>query len=1019
MGDLRGSGWRKWDLHVHTPDSIEQQYAGADAWERFIVDLEQLPPEFKVLGINDYIFVDGYKKVQGYKSAGRLKNIDLLLPVVELRLNQFGGTDGALSRINFHVLFSDEIGADTIQDQFLSSLTSAYELSPQYVGKLNWKAAPTRKSIADLGQLIRDSVPKDRLKDYGSPLEEGFRNLNFKLDQVKELLDRHYFRHRYLTAVGKTEWADLKWTNQSVAEKKNLINSVDMVFMSAATVESCIRSRDKLRAENVNSKLLDCSDAHAFSSSAVKDRIGKCFTWIKGDTSFSGLTHALKEYDERVELRGTPAKVTHANSNRTKYIDTIEIRKNPGSELRESWFDDKLPLNIGLVAVIGNKGSGKSALTDTIALLGNSHHTNRSSFLNERRFRSNEDALSKHFAATLGWCDGTKLSKNLSASVDTSKPEYVRYIPQNFLEDLCNMKPGGSETDFDKELKKVIFSHVADGDRLETQTLDDLIALRHSQTAKTLQMLRSETKDLNAKIIALEDQASPEAKKKLEGFLQAKQAELTAHEASRPAEVQQPATDLVGDRTNKTITSRIAASETERDQLTAQITSTEAAVRKLAQRLAAADRLLARLDNLTRTIEAFALEATQDLATTGLTIAEVAQATIKKEPVLAKRDAWTKEKAALELQLNGDDPNSLVAQRRTLDQLLITLRQQLDAPNQQYQAYRAAIEVWEKKRQELIGAPTKVGSIEFLKKQVSDLGNLPAQLKATREQRTLKVRETWTQLSDLATHYRQLYAPVQKFIERHPIAKNKLNLRFEVSIVQTGFMESFLPLIDHRVAGSFCGALEAEAALRSLFDTSDFNTQDNALRFVDRIEALLGEDARGDETPRPKVLVASQLKKREKALPDLYDLIYSLEYLAPRYVLRLGDKELHQLSPGEKGALLLIFYLLVDGEDIPLVIDQPEENLDNHTVFDLLVPSIKDARQRRQIIIVTHNPNLAVVCDAEQVIHATLDKAAGNRIKYKSGSIEHPDINKAIVDVLEGTMPAFQNRDDKYMRGSP
>jgi len=66
------------------------------------------------------------------------------------------------------------------------------------------------------------------------------------------------------------------------------------------------------------------------------------------------------------------------------------------------------------------------------------------------------------------------------------------------------------------------------------------------------------------------------------------------------------------------------------------------------------------------------------------------------------------------------------------------------------------------------------------------------------------------------------------------------------------------------------------------------------------------------------------------------------------------------------------------------------------------------------MIIVTHNPNLAVVCDAEQIVCASLDKAANYRMEYLSGSIENPTINKAIVDILEGTRPAFNNRDSKY-----
>ncbi len=128
----------------------------------------------------------------------------------------------------------------------------------------------------------------------------------------------------------------------------------------------------------------------------------------------------------------------------------------------------------------------------------------------------------------------------------------------------------------------------------------------------------------------------------------------------------------------------------------------------------------------------------------------------------------------------------------------------------------------------------------------------------------------------------------------------------------------------------------------------------------------------------------------------------------------MDDKELSELSPGEKGTLLLVFYLLIDKSDVPLIIDQPEHNLDNETIYDLLVPAIKEARQKRQIILVTHNPNLAVVCDSDQVVCAAIDKTAGYIVSYTSGAIENPTINRRIVEVLEGTMPAFDNRGMKY-----
>jgi hypothetical protein len=78
----KGSEWRKWDLHIHTPYSIIQNYGGDTQWDKFIEALEQLPREVKVIGINDYYFIDGYEKVMHYKNQGRLSNIEKIFSVL-------------------------------------------------------------------------------------------------------------------------------------------------------------------------------------------------------------------------------------------------------------------------------------------------------------------------------------------------------------------------------------------------------------------------------------------------------------------------------------------------------------------------------------------------------------------------------------------------------------------------------------------------------------------------------------------------------------------------------------------------------------------------------------------------------------------------------------------------------------------------------------------------------------------------------------------------------------------------
>lgn len=111
--------------------------------------------------------------------------------------------------------------------------------------------------------------------------------------------------------------------------------------------------------------------------------------------------------------------------------------------------------------------------------------------------------------------------------------------------------------------------------------------------------------------------------------------------------------------------------------------------------------------------------------------------------------------------------------------------------------------------------------------------------------------------------------------------------------------------------------------------------------------------------------------------------------------------------------MLLIFYLALSKESKPIIIDQPEDNLDNQSVYSKLVPCICRAKQKRQVIIVTHNPNIAVACDAEQIIYCE-KKADASQIRYESGAIENPAIRNHVVDVLEGTMPAFDLRRLKY-----
>jgi ABC-type cobalamin/Fe3+-siderophores transport system ATPase subunit len=348
-----------------------QSYGGPAAWDRFIEALSKLPPEFKVLGINDYIFLDGYKKLVAAKKAGKLANIDMLLPVIELRLDKFGGSRTGLSRVNYHVIFSDTINTDTIESQFLNALCPKYVLTPEMdqlrkAGK--WSGIPTRQSLEDLGNAIIDSVPQGERANYGTALDEGFNNLCVSLEAINTILASPYLKGQFLTAVGKTEWADIKWNDQSIAEKKTIINGAHLVFISSATAEEWAKAQKSLKDGGVNDRLLDCSDAHRYADCADKDRLAKCFTWIKADPTFEGLRQAVFEYSSRVHVADTPPIEPFLQIKKAtlKFSDKTSLAHGDRSDVFCFRGAHEVAFSPYLTCIIGGRGTGKSTLLNLI-----------------------------------------------------------------------------------------------------------------------------------------------------------------------------------------------------------------------------------------------------------------------------------------------------------------------------------------------------------------------------------------------------------------------------------------------------------------------------------------------------------------------------------------------------------------------------------------------------------------------------------------------------------------------------
>lgn len=127
-----------------------------------------------------------------------------------------------------------------------------------------------------------------------------------------------------------------------------------------------------------------------------------------------------------------------------------------------------------------------------------------------------------------------------------------------------------------------------------------------------------------------------------------------------------------------------------------------------------------------------------------------------------------------------------------------------------------------------------------------------------------------------------------------------------------------------------------------------------------------------------------------------------------RYSLKDGEsfKPVEQGSPGQKTAALLAFILSYGNE--PLVLDQPEDDLDNHLIYDLIVSQLREIKQKRQVLAVTHNANIVVNGDAENVI--ALDVRSGQTQIVAQGGLQEPFIRDEICRVMEGGKKAFDQR---------
>lgn len=955
----RGSEWRRWDLHVHTPDTaLNDQF---DDWEEYLAVVEALT-DVRVLGVTDYFSIENYSKLKAFKDGGRIPGIDLLIPNIEFRI---APPSDKATAVNIHLLVSpDDTDHEAEINHALGRLTWTYN-------DRNYSCLP--KQLRSFGRAFDPKATSDkRALEVGAtqwkPDFTGFRIW---------LKSENWLRKNSLVVVSAGDDGLSGFLNDNAwAGYREEITRFSQLLFSGRPGERdfWVGKRSPKDLETIKrlggfKPCIHGSDAHEIARLFRPDEDRFC--WIKADTTFEGLRQLIYEPEDRVYIGPTPPVLYDV----ARIIRAIRLTNSNG------WFEDiEIPLNDGLVSIIGQKGSGKSALAELIACAAGSWATTEAgSFM--RRAGTHLHGM----VVELVWGDGETSAVRVGGVLPDDG--HVRYLSQKFVERLCSDDQIGEE--LVREIEAVVFSYLDPSDTLNSSSFEELRALRTEGIRGEGNRLRGEIKRLTAEECGLRDNAAKFGEKKARIRLLAEEMDGLVKQLPKPATEQEEKHQAEVQEKRKALA--IAQQEAGSDK----------------QKLQKIKDIRAKITAFGAQLARFASDIDVLLADAGIPETEWAAYhpafPANTEPPLTRQEA---------------ELNAAIAQRHgaaedPAEHTIRWLQQQIAVLDKQ--------ETADKARQERIKTiQTRMAAIDT---ELERITNEMVQIEGPQKERIETISgermAAYVGYFENLTHEQEaletLYAPVSERLLGKAVTEQEQHLEFSIRWVADvkRWIERGSVLFDQRKAIPF-GTLAAleDAANRVLAPAW---TSRDASQIAPAMEEFL-------TAFRDKGLPPAKYMRAGVSVQDVFDWLYEVEHVQLSYGLKYNGTDLEKLSPGTKGIVLLILYLGMDTADTrPMIVDQPDENLDNESIYELLTSYFKSAKRRRQIILITHNPNLVVNADSEQVIVASAQRRENGlpHISYNSGSLENnmPEIQgirQKVCRILEGGSDAFRKREMRY-----
>lgn len=389
----KGSEWRKWDLHIHTPCSILNNEFGQN-WDNYVKQLfkKAIEDDIHAIGITDYFTIEGYKTLKNDyltnddklkelfddNEIERIKKI-LILPNIEFRIDKLvvAKKNAPLapdSRVNLHLILSDQIEIVEIEE-FLNNLEFEVLSSQRDVEKRSLNS----RNLASLGAQLK--TQQQSFQNYSDTFV-GMMNASISEDNLIKVLNARnsIFGGKYLIGLPADEdLSAVSWTSQGHLIRKNLLRKCSFIFSSNPnTIAFGLGKKHDTIRDFINEfgSLKPCiwgSDAHDYDK-LFKPDLNRV-TWIKAANTFEGLKQVIYEPVSRLSINESKPIPPPRKINLLKIdfpADTTIIRSEdrhlPDKSAEFCLRGEKeIYFSPYFTCIIGGRGTGKSTILNIIA----------------------------------------------------------------------------------------------------------------------------------------------------------------------------------------------------------------------------------------------------------------------------------------------------------------------------------------------------------------------------------------------------------------------------------------------------------------------------------------------------------------------------------------------------------------------------------------------------------------------------------------------------------------------------